>query len=231
MARLLLDRAAHTEQPAHRTRAPLACAAQGGHESAVRLLLDRGAVFETEGQDTGLTPLCLAAGHGHEAVMRQVLDKGADVESRRGNLRGHRPKAWTAMRSRLNHPLHVFAGFDAIDRAEGCNPLLCAARGPFDGPARLLFERSAQLEPKDPICDRTALSWAAQRGHGDLFRQLPGRSADANVRNKFCGQSPLPWAIQGGNETVLRLLLDKGAYIESLDDDFSLLLRLAQRGP
>ncbi|KAL6797092.1 ankyrin repeat-containing domain protein [Trichoderma sp. SZMC 28012] len=62
-------------------RTPLSWAAKNGHETVVKLLIDKGA--EIESQDNGeQTPLSLAAENGHETVVGLLLEKGAKAESR-----------------------------------------------------------------------------------------------------------------------------------------------------
>lgn len=46
----------------------------------MRLLLEKGADFETRGKD-GRTPLSYAAEKGHEAVVKLLLEQGADVNA------------------------------------------------------------------------------------------------------------------------------------------------------
>ncbi|KAK5801221.1 hypothetical protein VI817_003433 [Penicillium citrinum] len=62
-------------------RTPLLCAAANGHESAVRLLLERGA--DIEAQDRIFrTPLILAAMGGHGPTVKLLLAKGSVVDAK-----------------------------------------------------------------------------------------------------------------------------------------------------
>jgi ankyrin repeat protein len=62
-----------------RQSTPLRQAAENGHETAVRLLLNHDASIEVQ-NGAGETPLRLAAKNGHEAVVRLLLDRDANVE-------------------------------------------------------------------------------------------------------------------------------------------------------
>lgn len=58
-------------------------AAAGGHALIVSLLLEKGALFDSNGHDKGA--LNLAARLGHEDVVRILLDNGADVNTDSGS--------------------------------------------------------------------------------------------------------------------------------------------------
>src|SRR5689334_8542901 len=59
---------------------PLHCAVWKGHESAVALLLDRGAAIMTENENDhwGGTPLHAAAHANHRAIAEMLVARGAD---------------------------------------------------------------------------------------------------------------------------------------------------------
>jgi hypothetical protein len=59
--------------------------------------------------------------------------------------------------------------------------------------------------------DRTALSFAADRGNVEIVRMLLERGADVNAKDTFYGATALDLALQNGQVDVVRLLLDKGA--------------------
>jgi ankyrin repeat protein len=64
--------------------------------------------------------------------------------------------------------------------------------------------------------NRTALSFAADRGHVDVVKLLVERGADINAKDTFYNATPLTWAVNPAMERkpqhveVVRLLLAKG---------------------
>jgi uncharacterized protein len=66
--------------------------------------------------------------------------------------------------------------------------------------------------------DRTALSFAADRGHVDVVKVLLAHKADVTVKDTFYGATALTWAISPAMERkpahtdVVRLLLEHGGY-------------------
>ncbi|KFY04044.1 hypothetical protein V490_00014 [Pseudogymnoascus sp. VKM F-3557] len=61
---------------------PLSWAAQKGHKSIVKLLMEKGAEVDAEDRDFGQTPLFWALENGHEAVVKLLLEKGAKVDTK-----------------------------------------------------------------------------------------------------------------------------------------------------
>jgi ankyrin repeat protein len=73
----------------------------GGHETVVRLLLEKGADVKAK-TSSGWTALHLAARGGHEAVVRLLLEKGADAKAKTSS-------GWTALHlaARVGHEVVV----------------------------------------------------------------------------------------------------------------------------
>lgn len=59
--------------------------------------------------------------------------------------------------------------------------------------------------------DRTALSFAADRGQADIVTLLLERGADVDAKDTFYGATALNWAAQNGHAEVARVLLARGA--------------------
>jgi hypothetical protein len=59
--------------------------------------------------------------------------------------------------------------------------------------------------------DRTALSFAADRGNVEIVRMLLERGADVNAKDTFYHVTAMTWALDKGNVEIVRLLLEKGA--------------------
>jgi len=57
---------------------------------------------------------------------------------------------------------------------------------------------------------RTALSWAAERGHMAIVQFLIARQGDVNVKDKY-GRTPLSWAAERGHIAIVQFLLLNGA--------------------
>ncbi|KAH6892555.1 ankyrin repeat-containing domain protein, partial [Thelonectria olida] len=89
---------------------------------------------------------------------------------------------------------------------------------------QLLKASDTKLHATSPSDNRSALSWAAERGHvdvvkllldkkargkGGLVGRLFSRSADVNIRD-WQGRSPLSLAAQNGHEGVVKLFLATG---------------------
>ncbi|RKK82859.1 hypothetical protein BFJ68_g16400 [Fusarium oxysporum] len=84
-------------------------------------------------------------------------------------------------------------------------------------PLNIDISKDGAIDSKNRF-GRTTLSWAAERGHEAVVRQLLEKDAAIDSKNRF-GRTPLWLATEGGHEAVVRLLLEKGAAIDSEDGD------------
>ena len=98
--------------------------------------------------------------------------------------------------------LHLASYFGILPLAEN----LLVGKGWIDKLKRLYY-----LHKRDDR-RKTALMWAANRGHETIVRLLLKKGAAINAINKY-GETALIEAAKNGYETIVRLLLEKGADI------------------
>lgn len=209
-------------------RTSLGFATSGGHEAAVRLLLDKGANVGAKDK-YGRSPLSLACEKGHEPVVRLLLAWDADIEAADD-------KGWTpiSLATIAGHEavvkllLDKGANIEAADN-RGQTPLSLAAKGGHETTVRLLLDEGANIEAADND-SLTPLSWAAWGGHKAIIRLLLNKGASIEAADNY-GQTPLSLAAKGGNEATVRLLLDEGANIDAADNRGQMpLVRAALEG-
>ncbi|KAF9885862.1 hypothetical protein FE257_012334 [Aspergillus nanangensis] len=89
----------------------------------------------------------------------------------------------------------------------------------------LIQTRIIDLEAKDAVHGRTALSWAAGRGQSAIVELLTKRSWKSAFQRKAVvdsedmhNRTPLSWAILNGHEDTARLLLQARAAVDKADD-------------
>ena len=104
----------------------------------------------------------------------------------------------------------------------GRTPLLWAAENGYNIVVHLLLAKDG-IDPdlKDRQSNRTPLSWAAAGGHEAVVQQLLATDkVDVDAKGGYDGQTPLSWAARNGHEAVVKLLLEKGAELETKDENY-----------
>ncbi|KAK0262089.1 hypothetical protein LTS09_003513 [Friedmanniomyces endolithicus] len=163
----------------------LVFASYQGHESVVRLLVEKGARMFTS------LALQRACENGDERVVRLLLEAGAERGEvlRLASYRGHETVVLLLLEKGavVSDALHF------------------ASRTGHEAVVRLLLEQGADIDER-----RDALLEASSQGHEEIVRLL---LVDADVDAYAGFEEALQGACIGGHEAVVRLLLEKGACI------------------
>jgi ankyrin repeat protein len=94
--------------------------------------------------------------------------------------------------------------------ASGEADLLKAIRQGDAAAVKALLAQGTRADAKYRY-DRTALSFAADRGDVEIVKLLLERGADVNAKDTFYSATPLTWAAANGHVEVVRLLLGRDA--------------------
>ncbi|XP_037747858.1 serine/threonine-protein phosphatase 6 regulatory ankyrin repeat subunit A isoform X3 [Chelonia mydas] len=157
---------------------PLHLAAQSGHESLVRLLLNYpGVQVDCQTSLQGSTPLHLAAQHGHTAVVGLLLSKSTSqlhLRDKRGRTCLHLAAA-NGHVEMVRALLGQGAEINVTDK-QGWGPLHFAAKSGFLDSVRLLVESGATptLESKE---GRIPIQYAAAENHQEVVSFLMKRNS------------------------------------------------------
>lgn len=197
---------------------PLTWAARNGHETVMRLLLQKGEDFETEGEH--FASLIFAISQGYLELVQLLISRGAYANSPKFNL------FWpmvAAARSGQEDIIRLFLGIGADSSRVSCEAtdaaLISAASMGNLSCVRLLLENGAKVNPPQPDPPKPPVSRATVVPQWRLIHA--SIQAKDSVR-----MMPLHAAILGGNEAVVRLLLESGA---NVDQDAVSVLRIAAR--
>jgi len=208
---------------------PLCQAAENGHETVVRMLLNIEASIDMKNA-MGKTPLWLAAENGHEAVVRLLLARGANISPTNwldetplfiAAEKGHGPvvqllldgganagaknrSTWTPLlKAAVNG--HGAVVQQLLDRGGD-------AEEGYESVARLLLDEGPGLEADvDGDWSKPPLHWAAENGRAAAVQLLLKR-ADVDVNSRrMTHLTPLSLAVKNGHEAIVKLLLSSGA--------------------
>lgn len=187
-----------------------------GHTGIVQILvLAKGIKLDTRSQ-SGRTPLWLAASHGHVEVLAILVDNKADVDI--PDVQHRTPLSQATENGHLEAVKFLcLAGANIeYEDGNGDNPIdLAFAQRDFEL-AEFLIRQGAKISAD--IGSRFLLE-ASMLGEIDLVERLVA-TKPLNVNTEATDderRTSLSWAAGNGHETVVKLLLWKGAVVESHD--------------
>eukprot|EP00884_Botryococcus_braunii_P020526 jgi/Botrbrau1/7157/Bobra.0143s0029.1 len=183
----LLGRGAAIEAQDEEDWVPLHYAAQAGHPSTVKCLLQRGASAAPITLD-GDTPLHFAATHGHGDVVELLVDAGADVDVQNGN--GQTPLHEATVHGQFDVVQQLLTMGARVDMRtnEGDTALHKAARWNQIKIAALLLDYAADTQATD-LMGRRPVDRTMDERMASLTRKTVTQTKEA-VRNKKTWQSP-----------------------------------------
>lgn len=165
------------------------------------------------------TPLCAAAGAGLRQSVEFLLSKGADINA------GHSPVTPLHEAAEGRDPnlveFLIAKGADVNAGADtGDTPLVRAIRSSRlnrDSIVELLMAKGARVDTRTAD-GKTPLWEAFQNRHSGIARKLIEAGASIAIPNVKHYSTPLFAATQWGDVALVRLLLDKGADIRSVNE-------------
>jgi ankyrin repeat protein len=182
----------------------LTVSAQKGHARVVRVLLERGAEVNRNGE-----ALVEAARRGHREVVRELLNHGMDINSKTySGTTALIAAAHEGHGDLVELLLAKGAGVNAKG-SFGRTALIEAAIRGDTGIVHALLARGAQVNDKGDD-GRTALIWAADGGHAEIGQALLSSGADVTVKDKG-GRTALMRAKENRSNSVVELLMKAGA--------------------
>ncbi|KFX86530.1 hypothetical protein O988_09522, partial [Pseudogymnoascus sp. VKM F-3808] len=129
---------------------PLSWAAQKGHKSIVKLLMEKGAEVDTKDTKYGLTPLSWAALSGHGTVVELLMEKGADVVAEDRDF-GQTPLFWALENGHEAVVKLLLEKGAKVDTKtySGWTLLLFAKDNGDEAVVKLLMQKGAEVEAED----------------------------------------------------------------------------------
>ena len=196
----------------------LHCAANSGHAQVVELLLQSGSTVNLQ-DDDGCTALMGSTNTADTACMLILLNYQADIHLR-DYYEGADALMYAAMRNRIQHAQRLLEHGAQIEATggDGWTALKIAAAWNYDGMAKLLIDKGANVDHQDTEELDTPLLVAAQFGALKSAEVLLENGAALEAKNQD-GNTAL-FEASGANEAeVLKLLIDRGCLMDGKDNN------------
>ncbi len=198
-------------------RSPLILAAQEGHCSTVRLLLDRKSPIDHRAYD-GHSALSAATLQGHREIVELLMRRGADTDVR--DAEGRPLLYLLVLEGCLDMAILLIekggVPLESKDAERRTALHVAAWRGDLEG-IKLLLKYGADPNAIDHD-GRPPLHSVAWRGHASAGRLLlRAKGLNVDLACKQQGATALSIAAQEGHAEIVAMLLEKGAEPDHVD--------------
>lgn len=192
-------------------------ACKNNQKGVVQTFLKRGGVNVNKRDETGNTPLIYACIKNSRDIVKLLLENGAD--SGLCNINSRAPLHFAAETGNKEIiALIVEAGADVnCSDKNGVTPLMLMAKfGKTDAALTYIKNQNVDISLKDND-NHAAIDYATASGLRELVKALSYESQEAHT--DAYGNTPLHQACWNGQGEVVKVLLEKGAEVEKLNDD------------
>ncbi|KAI0549032.1 ankyrin repeat-containing domain protein [Xylaria curta] len=190
-------------------RTPLSWAAEKGHGTVVKLLIEDGRT-DLNATDSGWTPLFWAAANGHDTVTKLLLEKAEVNPDPKDIEYGRTPLSWAAERGHKTvvEALLTKIEVDVDSRSKyRRTPLWFSKERGHEAITELLLANNAvDSGPEYPEHGQIPLWYAAEIGQEATVKRLLSDGVHPNLKSEF-GRTPLSYAAEKGHEAIVQLLL------------------------
>lgn len=204
---------------AYPRRSPLIVAAADGNTTRIKEELDAGIYVDSRDLQHGRTLLMWAARGGHEDAVQLLLECHANSNSL--DFRHQTPLLHAAGNGHnivVRKLLAAGAHPDHRD-SSGHTSLMLAAKTGSLPVVRSLLIAGVNPDVQEWRSNRTALSFAAERGHGPLVEALLDGDAAVDLADNN-DRTPLSWAAMNGHVNAVDILLHFNANTRTKDLEF-----------
>jgi len=158
----------------------------------------------------GRTPLLWAVVRGHECIVKLLLETGkVDANSKDNNRLTSLSYAAMNGQETIVQLFHEKGNADAALEYDGRTPLLWAVIRGYEGIVKLLLEMGTSY-----VNSKDKLSWCRNT---QIYGHCRYKVRGCYFNHVNPGRTSLSWAVANGQETIVKLLLEKCANIESKD--------------
>lgn len=189
IVKMLLNEGAHPESRNLLGSTALHMAAKIGSADVTWALLQNGADFEAQENETGYSALHIATKFQHPLVVRMLIDFGASTRARVGQTELG-PSIW------INTILSPSGSYTAHDI--GYTALGLAARDGADTVVTALLDGGADIESAGGSQKLTALQYAFINSHEEVVQILLRRAAPTSTQDEPPATKIGPWEQQWG---------------------------------